>query len=92
MPLKKSNTVPHEVIIIKDRKNAKSSSKEAKDATIIPLNAFPVSMVDSILPFLPLCNFFILLTTINICQKCLTHELVVEKLLSITSDESQQSI
>ena len=52
---------------------------------------FPLSLIDNILPFLPPHDFFIFITTINICQKEVTHELMV-KLLSITSDKSKQSM
>ena len=69
MSPKKSKAVLHEVTIREDRKNAQSSLKVAKDATILALSAFPVSMIDNILSFLSPCHLFIFMTTIEICQK-----------------------
>ena len=62
-----------------------------KDATIPTASVFPVSMIDNILPFLPHCNLFIFFTTINLCQKCLTHELVVKAAVNY-STKSKQSM
>ena len=54
----------------------------AKDATNPASSAFPVSMIDKILQFLSSCNLFIFIITIKICQKDLTHELVVKAVLN----------
>ena len=51
--------------------------KAAKDGTILAPSAFPVSMIDNIFFFLPPYDLFILMTTINICQKSMTPKLVV---------------
>ena len=51
---KKLKALPHEVTIGEDRENAHHPLlKEVKDATIPARSAFPVSMVDQILPFQP---------------------------------------
>ena len=69
MSPKKSRAVPHEVTVIEDRKNTQYSLKVANDATVFASSAFPISMIDNILPFLPPCNLFTFMTTIKICQK-----------------------
>ena len=65
MSPKKSGAVPHEVTVREDRKHAQSSLKVANDESVFSLSAFPMSMSDNILPFLPPCNLFIFVTTIN---------------------------
>ena len=48
-----SKAIPHEVTIKEDRKNAHYFLlKVAKDATMFARSAFPVYMIDNILPFL----------------------------------------
>ena len=79
---KKSKAVTHEVMIREDRNNAQSLSKVVNDATIFASSAFPMSMIDNILPFLSPQNLFIFMTTIEICQKHLTHELVVKAVIN----------
>ena len=54
----------------------------AKDRTIPAKSALPVIIIDNILQFPTLCNSFILMTTINICQKSRTHELVVKAVIN----------
>ena len=78
MSSKKSRAVPYEVTVREDRKHAQSSLKEANDATIFALSAFPISMIDNIPPYFPHCNLFNFMITVKICQKRLTHEQVVK--------------
>ena len=75
MSLSKSKAAPHKVTIREDREKAQSSLKVANDATIFSLCAFPISMIDNILPFLTPLN-------IKICHKSLTHELVVKAIIN----------
>ena len=72
MSPKKSRVVPHEVTVRENRKNAQSSSKIANNATIFASSAFPMSMIDDILPFLSPQDL-IFMTAIIICQKHLTN-------------------
>ena len=61
MSLKKSKAIPYKVIIREDRENTHHSLLiAAKDATVLAGSAFPVSMTDNILPFLPPHDLFIL--------------------------------
>ena len=82
MSLNKSKAVPHEVTVRGKRKNEQSSLKAANDATILARSGFPVSMLDNILPFLHSYDLFLFMTTIKICQKSLTHELVVKAVIN----------
>ena len=83
MSSKKSKAFPNEVTARKDGENTHHSLlKAAKDALILARSAFSVSMIDIKLPFLPPCNLFICMTTINICLKHLTHDLVVEGIIN----------
>ena len=56
MSPKKSKAVPNEVTI-NQTENAQSLLKAANDATIFASTAFPVSMIDKILPFFLLLQF-----------------------------------
>ena len=56
--------------------------ESCKDATIPAWSAFPVSMIDNILPFPHPCNLFIFMTIIKLCQKGLMHELVVKAVIN----------
>ena len=74
--------IPNKVIIREDTENAHYTLLiVAKDVTIPALSAFPISMIDHILPFLPSCELFIFITTINVCQKSPTHELVAKAVI-----------
>ena len=68
MSTKKSRAVPHEVTVKEDRKDMQSSLKAANDAPISASSAFPISMIDNILPFHPPCDLFIFMTTIKIIK------------------------
>ena len=76
-PKKSKAVVPYEVTIREDRKKVQSLLKVAIDATVLALSAFPISMIDNILPFLPPHDLFNFINTVKICQKSLMHELVV---------------
>ena len=52
MSPKKSTAFPHEVTVREDRKKAQSLLKVANDTTIFTCSAFPMSMIDNILPLL----------------------------------------
>ena len=65
-----------------DRKNAQSLSKVANDGTIFASSAFPMSMIDNILPLLSPWDLFNFMTTNKMCQKRLTHELVVKAVIN----------
>ena len=68
--IKKLKAVPNEVIIREDRESTHHSLlRMAKDATIPARSAFPVSMIDNILQFLPPHGLFIFMTNYKICQK-----------------------
>ena len=64
----------------------------AKDATITARRAFLTYVIEIILPFIPSCHLFIKTMAINICQKSLTHELVVKVVVyyfrQITKDDA----
>ena len=79
MSSKKSIAASYEVIIREDRENTHHFLLiAAKDVTITARTSLPVSMIDNIPPFLPLCDLFIFMTPIKFCQESLTHELMVK--------------
>ena len=82
MSSKKLKAVPNELIIREGRENTHHSSLiAAKYSTIPARSTFPVSMIDNILPFSP-CDLFIFTTTIKICQKRLTNDLIVKVVIN----------
>ena len=76
--IKKVKATPTEVIMRKGKMNCHPFLLKAeKDATIPFESSLPITVIGTILPFLPPYNLYIFIMSINICQVNLTHELVV---------------